>query len=169
MISKKTQIILGCVSIVFIVFLTLPIPALGYITVTQENHRQGRQNNYTLALECELSISMEVHLQPATGGGYQMTGVITDWDFWGDLDWIWWPFWWWKWRFGSATELTILWLNQYDEITYAYYRLKGKIYRSDNVNIKAWISIWVAIYSTGEKDYGSSIWDDNTGLVWINL
>ncbi|MFX1417370.1 MAG: hypothetical protein ACFE9N_00470 [Promethearchaeota archaeon] len=163
MLSKRSKISISILSICILAFLTTSTLAAKY---DHHYHLTGCRNYPGLPNECRLTVALEVTTGIGAGGGPIITSKSGSWSWWTVYHYTF-PFWLWWWKFSSNIEWSYEY-NEYDEKISVKYRVWGRVWDSRDYDIKAYISVWVKIYAGGQKTQGTSVWDDNTGLIWLD-
>jgi len=163
MLSKRSKISGVLLSIGILAFLATSALATNY----HHQHYLSAHHNLPGLVPIEFELGVQLDVTTGEGDlGLIITGQSGSYDFDYRVTWIIWPFWALWWTFAPNVQ----WSYQYNwahEKISVKYRVWGTVYRSDG-SCSVCISVWVKIDAYGGKTQGTDVWNDGTGLVFLD-
>lgn len=164
MISKRSKIVVGLLSLAIIGSLSTTVLAVhyqhGYYIEGWGPAPLGGFMKYF-----KVTANLDVNSEPR-GYGLIITSYTKSYSFWSAGNWIIWPFWY---------DTYYKFVNVVEDIEYTYYgsqiiavkySVEGKVQNTHDSSKYVMVNVWVKIWADSVKEEGRSYWDDHLGFIY---
>lgn len=166
MLSKRSKLILGLLSLAIIGSLSTTVLATQY---HHEYYIQGWQSVEPMIFvkRFQVTAKLDVTTDDDDPLGPFIGSYSKSYSFWTDGYWILWPFWYQKYfKFVNVVE-RIEYIRWSRWIIAVKYSVEGKVQSRLVSSAYVMVKVWVQIWADGVKDGGFSYWDDNLGYLYL--
>ncbi|MFX0023934.1 MAG: hypothetical protein ACFE9S_16525 [Candidatus Hermodarchaeota archaeon] len=165
MLSKRSKIILGLLSLGIIGFLSTTVLAAQY---HHEHYIQGWAPVEPMIFVKRFQVTAKLDVTADYDDiGLVITSYTKSYSFWTDGYWIFWPFIYQKYfKFVNVVE-QIEYTRWSRWILAVKYSVEGKVQSRLVGSAYVMVNVWVKIWADGVKEGGFSWWDDNLGYLYL--
>ena len=165
MLSKKTKMLLGLLSLAIIGSLSTNVLAAQY---HHEYYVEGWGSAPLggLMKYFKVTAKLDVNAEDDPMGPI-ITSYTKSYSFWTEGYWIFWPFWYYKYyKFVNVIER--IEYTQWKSWKIAVkYSVEGKVQSRSDSSKYVMVKVWVRIWADGVKEGGFSYWDNNLGMLYL--